>query len=68
MAKRHSDSSTEELERLLRCAKKKVRELEDEITKREKPSCAHQFEKKYPEGPRDNGECYHICVQCGRVE
>ena len=66
MAKRHSDFNTEELERLLRCAKKKVRGLEDEI-KRKVPLCVHEFEKKIPDGPRDNGEYLYICAQCGRV-
>ena len=68
MAKRHSDFSTQELERLLRCAKKKVRELEDEIIKREVPLCVHEFEKKLPGGPRDNGEFVYICEKCGRVK
>ncbi len=53
---------------MLRCAKKKVRELEDEIIKREEPLCAHEFEKKLPDGPRDNGEYYYICAQRGRVK
>ena len=68
MAKRHSDFNTQELERLLRRAEQKVRELEDEIIKREEPLCAHEFEKKFPDGLRDNGECYHICAECGRVK
>ena len=68
MAKRHSDFSTQELERLLRSAKKKVRELEDEIIKRKVSLCEHEFEKKLPDGPRDNGEYLYICAQCGRAK
>ena len=68
MAKRHSDFSTQELERLLRSAKKKVLELEDEIIKREVPLCVHEFEKKLPSGRRDNGEYHYICARCGRVK
>ena len=68
MAKRHSDFSTQELERLLRSAKKKVLELEDEIIKHDVSLCSHEFEKKLPDGPRDNGEYHYTCAQCGRVE
>ena len=68
MAKRHSDFNAQELERLFRCAKKKVRELEDEIIKRDVPLCEHEFEKKLPDGPRDNGEYHYICARCGRVK
>ncbi len=68
MAKRRSDFNTQELERLLRCAKKKVRELEDEIIKRNVSLCEHEFEKKLLDGPRDNGEYHYICARCGRVK
>ena len=65
--KKLSDMSTEDLCDLLTITRKRLRAIEKVLNERQtQPECAHVFEKMFPSGPRDNGECYSVCSRCGR--
>ncbi len=34
--------------------------------KEQKGKCEHTQRRVHPEGPRDNGEIYYVCVTCGK--
>ena len=65
-AKRVACDELEDLLVLLQKAREKVRRVEELL--RELP-CRHmEFKKVLPPGPRDNGEHWYVCTQCGAVE
>ena len=53
----------------LRLARRRVKRLELLLqTAREQARCQHIWEKRFPDGPRDNGEYYLVCTRCGVEE
>ena len=53
----------------LLAARRKVRRLELLLViAREEARCEHIWVKRFPEGPRDNGEFCFVCTRCGAEE
>ena len=63
--KRAACDELEALRSLLQKATEKVARVERLLYE----SCEHtERVKVYPSGPRDNGECWYVCVTCGDRE
>ena len=79
MAKRLADLATEDLHALLHLSRKRVRQLETLIAKRQEDvvsetearpthpcmTCCDHVWRSHCTGPRDNGEFSRICEKCG---
>ena len=79
MAKRLADLATEDLHALLHLSRKRVRQLEKIIAKRQEDvvsetearpthpcmTCCDHVWRSHCTGPRDNGEFSRICEKCG---
>ena len=65
IAKRAACDELEELLALLQKAKEKIARVERLL----REPCPHtERQKVVPPGPRDNGEHWYVCRQCGAVE
>ena len=66
-----NSSTIRRLTAKLRIARLRVRRLEMLLLLAEREAvsrCDHVWEKEYPSGPRDNGECWYRCSLCGATQ
>ncbi len=59
------ENDAEELEDLLRAAKRRVQQLE-KLKNTMRQDCEHVLVKTYPSGMRDNNEFWFCCPKCRR--
>ena len=58
---------TDEINVLIKDAKRKLSLHECALRDRARPMCAHNFVERPVRGPRDNGEFECVCTKCGLI-